>query len=524
MAAGSFQGTASRSAAMLPMHWPQERSTPFVVSDKGRDRGIHILAGSGSGKSVVTGQLLCFLDFLRGVPQVLFDPHGPLIDNFLFRVAQFPVEVRRLLWSRIRYVDLGAAAQRVVPFPLFYSLGGESHRDIADRFLTVIRKLDPHLESASIQGWNALYRVGAPTGIILSALGAQITAAPSLLREPELWESKLSEAVRRCPEVAPAADFFRYEYMPLKPGERASQTNSYLTKIAPFVFDPNMRAVFATTPPGIDLHQVVDQHQTVLLDFRGETNPERRHFKTRWLFEYLMSFIKYRGAGRHPPLSLVIDELTELTNRTSLEYDLFAADLDELINIYARNYSVWLTLAHQEMFQVSAATCATLLTMGTQMFGVTADMKAAYQLAEQYGGLDPSRVKRHQNVWGSPGLGGASVVLERIPVDLPLEEQRLLEAREFLRLRPFEFLVKRRDVDRLVRVNARPLLTTTWANERPDALAYIRYQLSLRAGVPLPTPAAEPRRLGRGRVAETSATYGAGEDEPICDPKAAVNK
>ena len=33
--------------------------------------------------------------------------------------------------------------------------------------------------------------------------------------------------------------------------------------------------------------------------------------------------------------------------------DLFAQDLDELINVIARGHSVWCTFCHQELFQLS---------------------------------------------------------------------------------------------------------------------------------------------------------------------------
>jgi hypothetical protein len=515
------ESTAPLAPLLLP---PDTSRQALALLDRDRDRGTRFGAGSGSGKSVMMGQVLAFFDFLRGVPQVLFDPHGPLIDNVLYRIALLPPAARQQLWRRVLYVDMsGRTAGRIVSFPLHFELGGESRRDVADRFLMTLRKLDPHLQSASVQGWNALYRVGAPTGIVLAALGLQINAAEDLLRRPENWWRRLHEAEARYPEVAPAVAFFRDEYIPLLPTDRIRLANSYLGKLAHFTLDPGMMAMFALSPAGIDFAEVVDRRQTVLLDFRYETNLDRRRFKTRWVFDYLMAYVKHRGAGRHTPLGVMIDELTELTNQTSLEYDLFSADLDELINVYGRNYSLWLTLAHQELFQVSVKTKKTLLTMGTQIIGVTADMEAARDLAYQYAPLDPYRVKRWENVWGA-GVYGGSTVLEKRPVDMPLEEQTLLAAQRLAGLQPFHFLVKSRSSRTVRRVDARPLIARSWANEHPLALAYIRHQLALRSGRRwgrLPAPKTVPERPKVSEARPPNA-WGIDDDQDIfCDPAAA---
>ena len=69
---------------------PENRINPYIPSeiqerllwlpDESRSMGIHIMAGKGSGKSRLMGRLIAWLDFVRGVPQVIVDPHGPTID------------------------------------------------------------------------------------------------------------------------------------------------------------------------------------------------------------------------------------------------------------------------------------------------------------------------------------------------------------------------------------------------------------------------------------------------------------
>jgi len=142
--------------------------------------------------------------------------------------------------------------------------------------------------------------------------------------------------------------------------------------------------MFGSSAPGIDWQRVIAERQVVLIDFRGEYDMERVRFKMLWVFSFLMDFIKARGAGRHAPISVVVDEISYLLSQRSSQGDLMTADLDDLINKIARNNMVWLTLAHQEMSQLGEQIQKTLLSMGTQILGVTSDLEAATILAQRF--------------------------------------------------------------------------------------------------------------------------------------------
>jgi hypothetical protein len=125
------------------------------IPDRARSMGIHIQAGKGSGKSRMLGRMIAWLDFIRGVPMVIFDPHGPTIDNFLDKLTRMPRELQERLWQRVLYVDMSGQSGQVIPFPLYYRLGNESLYDISQRYLDVVRKLDPYLQTASVGGTQA---------------------------------------------------------------------------------------------------------------------------------------------------------------------------------------------------------------------------------------------------------------------------------------------------------------------------------------------------------------------------------
>lgn len=483
-AAPARESSPATPSSGLPGLWlpPDLLKGRLTVSDADRDRGLFVRAGSGSGKSVFLGRIVCFQDFLRGIPQVIIDPMGALAENLFLQIALLPIEVRERLWPRLIYVDMSGGGDRVVPFPLLFQMPGESLTDVADRFLEALRKIDPHLQGASIQGWNALVRVGRPALMALAALGKPISAAADLLRRPESWFEALDEAAAHAPELHPALAYLRDEYAPLRSGERLTLAGSFLVKIAPFTLDPVLRDMFCTTRPGIDLTEVSAGRKTVVLDLRDETNVERRRFKTRWIYEWFLAYVKQRAPGQHMPFGFTIDELTELTNQVSLGQDLFARDIDALVNFHGRNRKLFLAFATQEMFALSPETQKTLLTMGTQVHGLTADMESAKLLAEQFFALDPYRVKRVENIWG--GSLGVSIVVEEREAFMPVDEQILLAAQELLALRPFEFLVKKRHGRRLAKISARALVDGRWPSDHPEAMAYIRHHLSRRAGVP----------------------------------------
>jgi hypothetical protein len=456
------------------------------LSDRARNMGIHLMAGKGSGKSRLMGRVITWLDFLRGIPLVILDPVGPTIDNFLDKIARLPEAEQRRLWKRVVYVDMSGQGERVLGWPLYYRLGDESLYAVAQRYLDVVRRVDPSLQSASVEGFNALWRIGTYAGMVLSALGCQITEAESLLTNVAEWSARFAEAERRYPEVAPAVRFFTEEYASWKEDKQASRSDSFRTKIALFTLDPTMRAMFGSAAPGIDWRAIVENRQAVLLDFRHEHDVERRRFKMLWAYSSFMEFVKHRGAGRHRPVSLVIDELAALANfRASDGISLLADELEELINVYARNCMVWLTIAHQELYQFDERVQKTLMTMGTHIFGSTSDIEAAITVARQLYSYDPHKVKRYEPLYMQSPFG-PEIIHER-PVEFTIDEQFLMKGEELRTQRAFHFLVRPapgegNTTGRVVPMTIENFDRNSWVD---DALvAQARTLLRARIGVP----------------------------------------
>jgi hypothetical protein len=292
-----------------------------TISRSARSMGIYVLAGRGTGKSRLLGRKIASEDFFAGIPQVIIDPVGATIDNFLDKVIRvlqhLPASQHPFILQRIRYVDMSGKAGSITPFPLYYCLGTErSLLEIAERYLQVIIKSNPDLFSAQVLGWPPLHRIGVYTGIVLAALGLQITEAESLLSHPEDWErrGRFAEAERRSAEAKPAVSYFRETYIPMRPADRSRLITPFLDKIFTFSLDPVLRAMFGATEPGIKWDDVAEKGQTVLLDFRAELDAEMRRFKMLWVFDYLYSWIKTRGRSTQP-FGVIIDEFAHMTQK-----------------------------------------------------------------------------------------------------------------------------------------------------------------------------------------------------------------
>ena len=510
-------------AARVPLRSPLPPGPSWVhVPDAARGMSTYILAGRGAGKSRLLGRVIAAQDCWRGVPQVVWDAAGGTIDNFLDKMRRLPAAHQAEVWPRVRYVEMSGKFGQVVPWPLYVAQPGDTLYETAQRYLEVVKRLDPDLTTASIEGWNALWEIGTHVGMALTALGGQITEAADLLAQPDIWIPPLLAASHTHPELARTVDFLR-ALAANKNAER--RTKSFLNKIAVFTLDPTMMAMFGASEPGIDWAQVVARGETVLLDFRHELDSERRRLKMLWLFHSLLAFVKRRGAGRHKPIGLMIDELTTLFHfGTQDSSRLFAEDLDHLINVVARQYRVWLTLCHQELFQIDIKTRKTLMGMGTKIIGVTQDMEAALTLAQELLPYDPRRIKAYEPVFA--GMHGQLTDLQ--PVAWTIQEQQQLAAHLFTRLRPFHFVVKAARGEGDVTGELQPLSIAgidrgVWVDE--PAVQQLRDQLRVASGSPLAErlAAVQARRQRFVQSASAPAPAASPEDPPPAQRPAAAD-
>jgi hypothetical protein len=368
-----------------------------------RIMGLYLLGASRTGKSRMLGRVIAWQDFMDEIGQVIFDPRGVTISNFLDKVVRFlqyvPFDQHDKYWRRIKLVDVSCKEGFVTGLPLYYRLTPEETlAETSERFLQLTLRSNPHLADAQYFGWPPFHRFGLNAGIICASLGLQVTDIESLISHPEQWLSRFAEAEARYPEAKPACDFFRTEYLPMRQANRERLTNSFRDKIVQFTQDRLLALQFGGKAPAIDWEEVEEEGLTVLLDFSGETNTEHRRFKMLWLFDYFFHWCKTRGR-RSFPMALLIDEFASMTHKVFSGENPFAVEMAEFIQEYLRNSNILLTVAHQSIEQIDEQVRNSLFSLGTYVFGRAATMEEARVLADVLWKKDPFLVKHYREKW-----------------------------------------------------------------------------------------------------------------------------
>jgi hypothetical protein len=438
---------------------PENDAPPPVLSlsPSARLMGNYVLGASRTGKSRLLGRGIVWSDYYWEIPNIVIDATGiGTIDNFLdkliTRLQYVPKSQDKRFLRRIKYVNM-ASPDYIVPFPLLYATGKErSLLHIAERYLNVIRLSYPALLEAQVQGFPPLHYIGVHTHIVLSALGLPVTRAENLLRHPEEWQRNgtFAEAIRRNPQAAPPVVFFQEEYIPARPAERRRLLNPYFEKIFTYNLDVNLRCQFGALKPGIDWEEVEEEGQTILLDFRDETDPDMRRFKLLWVFSSLFEFIKCRGR-RERPLALTFDEFSAMAAKVTTGTNPLAQMLDEMIQQYLRGQNIWLTVAHQSVNQIDEQVRNSLFSLGTYLFGRTGTMSEARLVADLLYKRDPYFVKYWHRVWASEPviypftgriIGTNHFVIDHRPEFMSLEDQQEIAARRIYELSLWQFLCR----------------------------------------------------------------------------------
>jgi hypothetical protein len=381
------------------------------LTDEQRTRGIHVVAGKGSGKTRLLASL-AMQDAVRGLPVVGMD-RGPLIDAILNTICRLSPEKRAALLKRVVLIDM-AGGEYIVPLPFYVRLGDETAFDIAERFPDIVERIDPALNEAPVQGMNPLRRDAREGGIALVNKGHQITELPE------------------------------------------GKSPSLPIKLQPFKLDENMRAIYGGSS-GLDWEQVVAERKIVLFDYRHVRGKEKLRLAYTWVFHFFLAFIEERGIG-HTPISFVLDELAVMqASQRGSGRDYFAEDMDKLVNFTMRQHNLWVTVAHQTMTQFGDSPwlqSILLNDMDTQIAGIEKGGEPAKMLADRFFQYDLEKVRRirerlERRMFQLAGGLGTAYEASRNTYDLVADpiyatiSEQLYENREhFRKLRQFEFLVK----------------------------------------------------------------------------------
>lgn len=368
-----------------------------------RNEGIHVVAGPGTGKSIHLGNCIAWRDAHKDMPVIIFDT-GSTIDNLISRVLEIRDEQeRRSISSRIRYINMASMPRTnggyvYVGWPLYYRYGSESDDVVAARLVNAFRRLHPELERAQVQGMPRFEDVAMDVGIELVKKGLQLDSALAVLEGNPSIDKASAEAFR--------------------------------VRVKSLLRNPIQKDIYTASKPGVEWDEVFSEKRIVLLDFGGLTHESLtiKRFAIIWVLWDLLNFIDRRGANYTDPVSIIIDEFKALTTPGSFErQEVFAEDLDYILNTLMRQRNIWLTVAHQQMTQFSSRIRSLLMGMRTQIVGRPGTIEDAVIIARE---LYPLRT-----YWRKFDYGRDYSLYNA-------DEQADLNAAKLMELEQFRFMVK----------------------------------------------------------------------------------
>jgi hypothetical protein len=279
--------------------------------------------------------------------------------------------------------------------------------------------------------------------------------------------------------------------------------------------------------PGIDWEEVEREKQTVLIDFRDETNPELKRFKLLWILSVIFEYIKLRGR-QNDPLGLICDEFSSICSHMPGGSTPLVDLLSELITVYQRNHHIYFTYSYQPISTIPDGLRDMLLGLGNLVVGKPPTMPEARLMADLIFARDPYRVQHYKNTWGSDHswfTGRTShYVIDQEPVYLPLESQLELNALKLYHQRLFEFILRPSVGEGDVAAEAFPINiahlardTKTGEFSYPDQaiVPAFRTLLAAQSGVPIQALLAEhDALLAQHTAASTTGNKGARQQQP----------
>jgi hypothetical protein len=469
------------------------------IPHRARPMGIYCVSSRGTGKSTLLHRI-AWQDYVSHVPTVIFDPVGQTIDMFLMTTIRFlkqvPKRLHNQFWERIVYVDMAGTDDGFIwGWPLYFRLGKESLRHIADRWLHTLAISQPALLDAPVHGFSPLRKVGSHAGVLLCALNLQITSAADLLRQPAAYLSRLDAGRAASHEVAEAVSFFTNEYIPMRQTGRERLTNSFLDRVFDFNLDPRLAAMVSQPLPSIRWDAVESKQQIVLLDYRRVTDRDLQRFLLLWVFTYLYEWIKHRGR-RDTPLSILYDEIAFITQQVTTSKNPLAVELDDFINVWMRNANIWFSCAHQELFQLDGHLRNTLLSLGTYIIGRQSNPEACRMLADYLFQPDVFRVKYSHRAWAHEPvinsytgrtIGTNHFVIDQRPEFMPLDQQQEEAAQKIRNLGRYQFLLRPAIAEGQVGSEVIPLrIAAETSFPDQELLPKVRSSLARMSGKPMP--------------------------------------
>lgn len=310
---------------------------PLVLRDRDRLEHLHVMGGTGVGKSTVLARI-AVQDAAHGHGLIVIDPKGDLVDDVMARLPE-----ERL--GDVVVLDPADNARPVGFNPLAVGIGATE------------RDLDLVVDSVAAV-FHGLFRQhwGPRTDDILRAGLLTLGQAPvdpadayTLCELPALLTHQgFRRSLTARLEDPIALEPFWAVYESLRPADRATVIAPLQNKLRAILLRRSLRAMAGQSQPSWSMDEVLARRQILLVPLRaGQIGEEAAQLFGSLLVARLWQATLARSriaSERRRPVMVLIDEFHTLINTPTSLGDLLAQ---------ARGLGVGMTLAHQHLGQLT---------------------------------------------------------------------------------------------------------------------------------------------------------------------------
>ncbi len=317
------------SGTLLGVNVYGGQETNIFIMPEDRLRHLYVIGGSGTGKSVLMGNM-ALQDIAAGHGICVIDPHGDLVDNILSRMGperaddviifdagntDYPMGLNMLEFETPEQMDLVTAEMIAIFYKLFSAdmIGPMFEHNMRNAMLTLMAdKVDP----------------------------GTIAEIPRIFTDQSFVDYKLKFVTD--PVVR---NFWENEMAKISESQKNDMLGYLISKVGRFVENEMMRNVIGQQKSGFNFRKVMDEHKILMIKLSkgkiGDINSEL-------LGSIIVSKLQMAALSRadmpekdRQPFFMYIDEFQNYVS------DSIAVILSE-----ARKYGLSLTLAHQNLTQL----------------------------------------------------------------------------------------------------------------------------------------------------------------------------
>jgi uncharacterized membrane protein YgcG len=308
-----------------------KRGRPVMLTPKERACHVHVLGGSGFGKSTLLDKMLRH-DVREGNGLCLIDPHGTLADSLVEWCASRGVKDR----PRVHVIE---------PAKSDWCLGFNPLR--LDGLTEPSARVDA-MVSACAQVWGGGSMTETP--LLKKCLRAvfYVLAVRNLtLAESMELITSTSENRRALTQNLPdyVFDSLWRSFNALKPAAFEETFSSTANRLTEFITSPVVRRIVGQRRNVLDLNRAMDESEIVILNLSqgGVLLPDTARLLGTLISSELFLLAKQRSRGKAlaRPFYFYIDEC----------YDFLTSDIEKMLD-QTRKFGLHLVLSHQRLGQL----------------------------------------------------------------------------------------------------------------------------------------------------------------------------